>query len=276
MRRIGIITGASSGLGSEFCRQLANPERGDGQLDELFLIARRHDRLTELAAELAPKKVRLIELDLSQAESLTALELLLTAEKTAALANNDDFIIDTLVNNAGFGTYGPFAETGRDWQLSMIDLNCRALTGICHLCLPYFTKGSRIINVASLAAFMPLGNFAVYAASKSYVLSFSVALAAELLDRGVSVSALCPGSVDTEFAKVASGGAREKVLGGKSPARVVRHCLKKSSARRGRGKAVIVMAPKWKFNALLSRLVGRYLVARFTYKHHRRPQANKV
>ncbi|UKI56616.1 MAG: SDR family NAD(P)-dependent oxidoreductase [Treponema succinifaciens] len=127
------------------------------------------------------------------------------------------FKINVLVNNAGFGTYGEFAKTDIMREMKMIDLDCTSLTGITGFAIPYMQKGSRIINVASLASFLPLGNFAVYGACKSYVLSFSVALAAELKHKGIKVTALCPGPVSTEFADVASRGARKKVRHGLSP-----------------------------------------------------------
>ena len=129
------------------------------------------------------------------------------------------------------------------------------------------TKGSLIINTASLASFAPLGNFAVYAATKAYVLSFTLALAAEVRDRGIRVCALCPGSVSTEFAEVASNGARKEVLHGVAADKTVSHCLKCAE----RGKKTALMTWKWKLFAAASRLLDRYAVARFTYKHWKRP-----
>ena len=175
--------------------------------------------------------------------------------------------IGLLINNAGFGTYGPFAETSINRQMDMIELNCTTVTGICGIALPYLKSGSIIINTASLAAFLPLGNFAVYAATKSYVLSFSVALAAELRDKGIKVCALCPGSVSSEFANVASNGARKEVKGGFPPQKVVTQCLRRAF----KGKTIALYRPKWRINAFLSRFIGRYLGARFTYKYSPRP-----
>ena len=126
---------------------------------------------------------------------------------------------------------------------------------------------SKILNVASLASFMPLGNFAVYAATKAYVLSFSIALRAELKDRGIKVCALCPGSVSTNFANIASNGKRRLVWHGKDPVKVVRHCLKQTE----KNKKIIQCFFKWRLTALLSRFVGRYIVARYTYIFAERP-----
>ena len=171
------------------------------------------------------------------------------------------------MNNAGFGTYGPFEKTPVEKEMQMVDLNCTTVTGICGISLPFMNENSIIINTSSLAAFMPLGNFAVYAASKSFVLSFSIALAAELKEKEIKVCALCPGSVSTEFANVASNGVRKEVKGGIAPQKVVEHCLKQAF----KGKKTSLYRFKWRFTAFLSRFVGRFFVAEFTYKYHKRP-----
>lgn len=259
MKRIAIVTGASSGLGYEYARQLAATR----ELDEIWLFARRKERLEILSSDISQfpgaPRVRIFPGDLSGAPGLARFE--------SVIHDNPDIVIDTLVNNAGFGTYGPFAETPVQRELDMIDLNVYALTGITHSALPYLQKGSRIINVASLAAFIPLGNFAVYAATKAYVLSFSCGIGAELADRGITVTAVCPGPVSTEFAAVASNGARKEVVGGKDPVRVVAHSLRYAD----RKKPVAIYAVKWKFKAFLSRFIGRFFFARYTYVHEKRP-----
>ena len=255
MKQIAVITGASSGIGREFAVQVARKY----EFDEIWLVARREDRLRSLAEEINSGKnfdcSRAIIMDVSGKEGTRTFGTYLAEEDKKLRAVKSGIEIGLLINNAGFGTYGPFADTSLNRQLDMIELNCVTVTGICGAALPYLKKGSVIINTASLAAFMPLGNFAVYAASKSYVLSFSVALAAELKDRGIKVCALCPGSVSSEFADVASNGARKEVKGGFPPQKVVSHCR-----------------PKWMCSALLTRLAGRYTVARFTYKHNKRPR----
>ena len=262
MKRIIIITGASSGMGAEFARQVYGQKSTENH--EMWLIAREADKLGEFAATLSGKDitVRTFAIDLCGASGAEHVKNILDAER-----KKGEFIIELLINNAGFGTYGPFAETDPAREMMMIDLNCTALTGICGFALPHMQRGSRIINVASLAAFLPLGNFAVYAATKSYVLSFSIALAAELRERGISVCALCPGSVSTNFANVASNGKRREVLHGCDPCRVVAHCLRLSM----RGRKIALWRPKWKIIAFMSRFVGRYVGARFTYLFNKRP-----
>lgn len=267
MKNIAIITGASSGLGKEFAIQISQKY----DFDEIWLIARRQDKLNEVADLINSQSnfslARPIVMDIQGKDGVNEFKNFLTRENDNLEKIESGINIELLINNAGFGTYGPFEETPIDRQMDMIDLNCTALTGICGVALPFLRKGSHIINTASLAAFMPLGNFAVYAASKAYVLNFSIALAAELKDKEIQVCALCPGSVSTEFANVASNGARKEVKGGYSPVKVVAHCLKKAY----KNKKVALWHPKWKFNAFLSRIVSRYSVARITYKYHKRP-----
>ena len=196
MKRIIIITGASSGLGAEFARQVYAEKSSIGT--EMWLIAREADKLNAFAKTLTGRNIAIktFAFDLGGATGAEHVRKILDTERKTG-----EFVVELLINNAGFGTYGPFVETDPEREMTMIDLNCTALTGICGFVLPHMQRGGRIINVASLAAFLPLGNFAVYAATKAYVLSFSVALAAELKERGISVCALCPGSVSTNFAK---------------------------------------------------------------------------
>lgn len=265
MKKIGIITGASSGMGRDFALQIAK-DYSYLCMDELWLVARRIDKLKELAdninsIENAAKAIP-VEMDISGSEGAEGFNKLLSKEKEAG-----DFEITVLVNNAGFGTYGPFSETPVKKEMQMIDLNCTALTGITGYALPFMNENSYIINTASMAAFAPLGNFAVYAATKAFVLSFSLALRAELKKRGIKVCALCPGSVSTEFANVASNGARKEVLHGISSEKTVRHCLKKAF----RGKKTAIMRFKWKLQAAGSKIADAYTVADFTFKHAKRP-----
>lgn len=272
MKRIIIVTGASSGMGVCFARQLAEESAGGKVVpsDEIWIVARREDRLLEtksLIEEDAKNHehypaVKVIPLDISGKSGALAFREHLDRETASG-----EFEVSVLVNNAGFGTYGEFASTDTEREMDMVDLDCTSLTGITGFCLPYMRQGGRIINTASLASFLPLGNFAVYGACKAYVLSFSIALAAELSQKGISVTALCPGPVSTEFANVASKGARKEVRHGLSPEKTVAHCIK--SSRKGRHYSM--WAFKWKFKAFASRFIGRYAGAWFTWKYCKRP-----
>lgn len=187
---IAIITGASSGLGREFAKQVGNVF---SKIDVIWLVARRKDRLEELGREL-DKPIKVIPLDLTEEMGLDVFQELLQQENPA---------IRILINCAGFGMMGDFKDGEYAEQLGMIDLNCKALTALTHMCIPYMKKNSRIIQLASSAAFMPQPGFAVYAASKSFVLSFSRALGAELRKQHIYVTAVCPGPVATEFFQIA-------------------------------------------------------------------------
>ncbi|MBO4403721.1 MAG: SDR family NAD(P)-dependent oxidoreductase [Treponema sp.] len=284
MKKIAIITGSSSGMGAEFAVQLAEEsalyrKKGNSVFpsDEIWLVARRKDKLEEVKnniLEAAQKSsrpdfypsIKTVPLDISGSDGALKLKAALEEENESE-KKNGGIEVNVLVNNAGFGTYGEFASTDTMREMQMIDLNCTSLTGITGFALPYMKKGSRIINTGSLASFLPLGNFAVYGASKAFVLSFSCALRAELKDRGISVTVLCPGPVSTEFANVASNGARKEVRHGLSPEKTVAHCIKASR----KGKFYSMFAFKWKFKAAASRFVGRRAGAWFTFKFCKRP-----
>lgn len=267
MKRIAVITGASSGLGEEFTRQVCV----NYDYDEIWIIARREDKLRTLADNLNATKnfttVHPVVLDVAGKEGVERFKKLLESEDEKLCKVESGIEIGLLINNAGFGTYGPFAETSINRQMDMIELNCTTVTGICGVALPYLKKDSVIINTASLAAFLPLGNFAVYGATKAYVLNFSVALAAELHDKGIKVCALCPGSVSTEFANVASNGARPEVKGGIPPKKVVAQCLKRAF----KNKRISMLLFKWRITAFMSRFVSGYIGARYTYLYNKRP-----
>ncbi|MCF0242057.1 MAG: SDR family NAD(P)-dependent oxidoreductase [Treponema sp.] len=267
MKKIAVITGASSGMGKEFAKQIA----ALSEEDEIWIIARREEKLKELAEEINSKNhfniIRPLPMDISGKEGVCSFKRFLDEENSKLTLIESGIQITKLINNAGFGTYGPFEETPFEREMEMTDLNCTSLAGLTGVCLPYMIKDSLLINTASLASFLPLGEFAVYGATKSYVLSFTMALAAELKDKGIKVCALCPGPVSTEFANVASGGVREKVKNGLPADKVVAHCLKKAN----KGKHIAIYSFKWKFKAAASRFVGRYFGARFTFKYCKRP-----
>jgi len=188
-RRVAIVTGASEGIGAELARVFA------AKGHDLALVARRADRLEALAEEIvaqgAASRPLVVALDLGAADAVEALAKALDAEEAR---------VEVLVNNAGFGVVGPVEKLDPAEQLAIIDVNVRALTALTLRFLPEIVANQgAIMNVASIAAFMPGPNFAIYYASKAYVLPFSESLAHELRPRGVKVSCLCPGPVETGF-----------------------------------------------------------------------------
>ena len=183
--KTAILTGASSGLGIQFARQL---KRVFPEVEELWLIARRQDRLEALAAELTDLKTVVLPLDLCREESFAALREKLAAEQPEVVL---------LLNNAGCGYLGNVGDGPLERQTTMIDLNVRALTAITHLVLPYMKAGSHILNTSSIASFCANAKLNTYSATKAYVSSFTRGLSYELRNRGV-----CPGPMATEFVTV--------------------------------------------------------------------------
>lgn len=199
-KKVAVITGASSGMGREFARQLDTCLK---TIDEIWVIARREERLLELKESMANIKVKVLPLDICKASDLTHLSRLLESEMPE---------IWLLVNAAGVGRAGRFDEITTEEAVNMVDLNNKALVAVTHIVLPYMVKKSHIIQVASASAFMPQSEFAVYAASKAFVLSFSRALRAELRKRNIIVTTVCPGPVDTEFLKISNAGKEHKPM----------------------------------------------------------------
>ena len=183
--KIAVITGASSGMGREFVLQLAREK----QLDEIWVIARRTDRLESLQNEVKTR-IRPISLDLTKEESIAEYGALLEAEKP---------VVDVLVNASGVGQFGTFSDMELETLYRMIDLNTKAYVGMTYATLPYLTAGSEVYQLDSLSSFQPVPYICVYGATKAFVLSFSRALNVELKKRGIRMMAVCPGWVKTEF-----------------------------------------------------------------------------
>jgi len=195
-RKTALVTGGSGGIGLEIGKVLA------GKGFNLVVVARNRDALEAAAGQIEGKNtvtVHVFAADLRRRES---------PEAIFDFLRNENVSIDILVNNAGFGLGGEFAETELTRELEMIQVNIAALTHLTKLFLPAMIKrkSGRILNVASTAAFQPGPLMAVYYATKAYVLSFSEALAEELRNAGVTVTALCPGPTRTEFAQEAQVG----------------------------------------------------------------------
>lgn len=183
MKTIAIITGASSGIGREFALRVAK----EYDLDEIWAIARGEERLRALEAGIP---VRAIPLDLTVPTSADTLSALLQEEKPN---------VKILCNASGYGKFESFENISEEDNLGMLDLNCRALTQITYRVLPYMTKGSILVNIASVAAFQPVPYGNVYAASKAFVLSFTRSLGRELKSRKIKVLAVCPYWTKTAF-----------------------------------------------------------------------------
>jgi short-subunit dehydrogenase len=251
-----LITGASSGIGLELARCFA----GEGA--NLVLVARNLEALHRLAAELESKhqiKVRCLRADLSLPE---------TPEQIFAEVAGLGVTVDVLVNNAGFGLQGEFLKLSLVRQVEMIRVNITALTHLTGLFLPGMIQRGRggVLNVGSVAGFLPGPNLAVYYASKAFVLSFTEALAAETAGTGLRISVLCPGPTESNFGVVARGGKSRQFERRKMSAREVAQIgLRKFRA----GQVVVVPGASNRALVLLPRLLPRSL-ARWGVKKYNR------
>lgn len=251
--RTVLITGASSGIGVELARLFA--ENGD----RLVLTARRTDRLEALAKEIWDKHAvhaAVIPADLGKPDG---------AKQLAIEAGRKGLVIDVLVNNAGFGLRGEFAKLSFDRQLEMVQVNVTAPTALAGLFLPgMLARGNGgILNVASLAAFQAGPEMAVYYATKAFLLSFSEALHEEAKGKGVTVTALCPGPVPTEFGEVAQMGDAALFKTGVVSAEAV---AKAGFDGFQAGDAIVIPGALPKLGALGTRFIPRGVARRLAHE----------
>lgn len=241
-----VVTGASSGIGRAFALELAR--RGH----PILLVARRHDELQRVAAEITAGGGRAepLVIDLASAGGVEAV-----ARAAEALGD-----VGVLVNNAGAGSYGPFLEQPVGRGAAQVALNIDAVVALTRHLLPRMVARGRgqIINVASILAFVPTPYFATYAATKAFVLSFSEALAHELRGTGVRVLAASPGVVKTEFSGVAGSPENESALPKLTPDAVVRATLRAAES----GRVVRVVGAAYRLLAVLAAITPRPLMRR--------------
>lgn len=220
MKNVIIVTGASSGLGREFVRQL------DGVgADEIWGIAREDGMEKEIASEIKTK-FRYFAWDLTVDENFEEYKKLLKTSKIN---------VTMLVNCSGFGKFGRFDEIPVETSTNMIDLNCKGLVKMTELTLPYMGEGGRVLQIASVAGFQPIPYIAVYGATKSFVLSYSRALNQELKSRKISVSCICPFWTKTKFfdrAKATEHDVVTKYVVMYEAEKVVRYAIKKAMKRK--------------------------------------------
>ena len=250
-----LITGASSGLGVEFARQLAP------HAHSLVLVARRLERLDALKHELeslhSNLRVHVYGADLGREDQRVAFVNWLPSQNVK---------VDFLINNAGLGDRGAFESSEWNKVRSILDVNISALTHLIHLLLPSMMLGGRaaILNVSSVAGFIPLPNTAVYSASKAYVTSLSEALAIELRPRGITVTALCPGPISTEFHSVATRPGIEEgpSHAERMPAFVVtpEEAVRTALVAVSRGRARVVPGPLLCVAVALAMLVPFFII----------------
>jgi hypothetical protein len=263
MSKTALITGASGGIGLELARIHAS--KGDN----VVLVARSGDKLSEVKSEIEAKykvSVRFMVKDLSMPNA---------AKKVFDEVTGHGIDVDYLINNAGFGDFGLFLDSDWDKQESMINLNITALAHLTKLFLPGMVErgGGRILNVASLAAFTPGPTMSVYFATKAFVLSFSQALNNELKDKGITVTALCPGSVDTKFHEVALGDPKQvrerKMMSAREAAEIGYRAMMN-------GKPVVIPGYKNSFLAFASRFAPREVIVKSARKIQEKKNSRKL
>ncbi|MCK4980814.1 MAG: SDR family NAD(P)-dependent oxidoreductase [Candidatus Delongbacteria bacterium] len=247
-KKIAIITGASSGFGVEFAKQIDSKL----DLDEIWLIARRQDKLESTAKLLRKVKGVIISSDLSTSDGINKIKNML---------EKDQPDVSVLINNAGFGRTEKFEDSDEDYNENMIDVNVKAPVMLTKNVLDYMGNGSYIINVASSAAYAPIPYFSVYAATKSFLLSFSYSLKEELRPRNISVTAVCPGPASTEFFKTLT----DKKVNGliiQDPKKIVKKAVRDSLKRR----SVSIYGFEMNFLRIISKLVPRRMLSYFSGK----------
>lgn len=188
--KIAVITGASSGLGKEYAFAVSRLRQ---DINEIWLIARRKEKLEDVASNLS-KKSRILSLDITDPNAIEEYKNLLETENAE---------VSLLINNAGFGKLGYFHDISTEDNAGMIRLNCEALTVFTSVTLPFMNEGGEIINTCSIASFAPNSRMAVYSSTKAFVMSFSRALRNELKQRKINVLSVCPGPMETEFLSLA-------------------------------------------------------------------------
>lgn len=237
---IAVITGASSGLGKEFFLNIGR------EYDEVWLIARREDKLKEIAVLRDDLSVRTIAMDLSKEGCAGGFENMI---KEAGAC------VGLLINNAGYGVIGYFEDMPTDNQTGMVRLNNEALVGVTSATLKYMNKGSQIINICSIASFVPNTRMTVYSSTKAFVRSFSRGLRCELKRRGINVLAVCPGPMATEFmqrAGIDKGTSKTfDTLPYADPSMVAKKSLKHSK----KGRAVYTPLMLFKVYRILAKIL---------------------
>lgn len=245
-RGIAIVTGASSGMGREFVRQLDQ----SGEYEKIWVIARRLDRLERLAEECSGEIVP-IAADLADKAGLEAVRARLEAEKPE---------VRVLVNAAGFGKYGTYLDLTDGEIDGMIDVNEKSMVHMTYSVLPYMPDGSRIITIGSASAFQPLPEFNMYAATKAFVVHFCRALNVELRSRKICVTCVCPGFVRTEFFAVAQDTKNPDTCRNFKPMYEPEDVVRKALRDSRRGKDLSVLGLNTKLKRLAARLLPTKLV----------------
>ena len=227
-KKIAIITGATGGIGREFTRLMLNEN-----VDEIWAIARNRGKLDALRVEFGEKIIPIAK-DLSNTSELLDIENMLSEQKPNVVY---------LINNAGLAKMASCRDFTAEEIDNTVNLNCKTPAVLCNMCIPYMQKGGRILNISSASSFQPLPYLNLYSATKVFLKNYSRALNVELKGTGITVTAVCPGWVDTDLLMKEINGKSVKFDGLVSPQKVCKKALK--DAKRGRDMSVCTMYVKW-------------------------------
>lgn len=241
MKNIAIITGASSGLGSELYKEIQKEA-----LDEIWVVARREDRLNKLKEDFGKIETKVIPMDITLDKSIKELECLL---------KDGEYNVKFLFNNAGFGIIGNVIDSNYETQGSMVTLNDKALVEVTTVVLKHMSKGSCIVNTCSIASFVPNARMSVYSATKAFVMSYTRSLKYELKKRKINVTAICPGPMSTEFLSVAGIDEGVSKTFDKLPRCNVNKTAKGGIKAAKKGRTVYTPHPFYKFYRILAKLL---------------------
>lgn len=250
-KNVAIITGASSGFGKEFVRLLVN----DSSVNEIWAVARNEDKLQNLIKEFG-KKIKVFSVDLSDKDAIKALESTIV---------NADINIVYLINNAGYAKFCSYSELDSYESVNMIDLNISAVVSMGLICIPFMKRGSHIINIASQASFQPLPYLNLYSSTKAFVRNYSRALNVELKNKGISVTAVCPGWMETalfERAKIGAAKGVNNFVGMTTPDKVAAKAL--TDARKN--KDISVYGIFTKLTHMISKIIPQRMMMKLWLK----------
>ena len=254
MKRIAVITGASSGMGRRFAETvLASGKR----LDEVWIIARRLDKLQEVTTGFP---TRAISLDLTEGEDLKRYQALLEEERPQVVL---------LINASGFGKFRATMDIPLEENFGMVDLNCKALMAMCQLTIPYMPRDSNIINIASVAAFQPVPYINVYAATKALVLSYSRGLYCELRPKGITVTAVCPFWTKTAFFDRAVDTEKDAIVKNYTAMYLPEQIVRRAWRDMKQGRQVSKFGFVARFQAMLAKLLPHRFVMWYWMKQQK-------
>lgn len=245
VKKIAIITGASTGLGREFVKLI----NGKNEIEEIWAIARHQDKLRKLRKQIG-RKIKPISMDVSSRAQI---------EKFGKMMAGSNVEVCYLINNAGYAKFGSYSDLGVEDSLNMIDLNIGGVVAMGLVCIPHMAKGSHIINIASQAAFQPLPYQNLYSSTKAFVRNYTRALNVELKDRGITATAVCPGWIKTHLydrADIGAAKATKRFCGMTTPDKVA----KKAMTDADRGKDISIYSLYVNFCHIGAKLLPQQLM----------------